>query len=123
VKVSLLGRCAALIPPALVLLAACGSPTVCPLILELRLTVPDTTTIKVGGATIAIAGESWGGCETGPPLYDYFWSASDSTVVAVSALDSIHARIRGLKPGRAVVTPIYRTGRSVHSATSVTVVP
>lgn len=122
-KVSILGRCAALILSTLVLVAACGSPTVCPLILELRLTVPDTTTIKVGAATIAIAGESWGGCETGPPSHDYFWNASDSTVVAVTALDSIHARIQGLKPGRAVVTPTYRTGRSVHSATSVTVVP
>ena len=69
VKVSLFDRCAALIPWALVLVAAYGSPTVCPAILKLTL------------------------------------------------------RIQGLKPGRAVVTPTYRTGRSADSATTVTVVP
>jgi hypothetical protein len=99
-------------------------PTVaCPDILYLKPTVPDTTTIKVGASTIAIAGATWGGCETGPPPPDFVWKASDSAVVAVTALDSIHARIQGLRPGRATVTPVYRNGRAAPPPAVVTVVP
>jgi hypothetical protein len=103
---------------------SCDSPVVvCPAILYLKASVPDTTTIKVGAATIAIAGATWGGCETGPPSPDFIWKASDSAVVAVIALDSIHARIQGRRPGVATVTPTYRTGREAPPPVVVTVVP
>ena len=101
----------------------CGDITVCPAILHLKPTIPDTTTIKVGAATIAIAGATWGGCEDGPPPPDFVWKASDSSIVSVTALDSIHARIRGLRPGVAIVTPAYRSGRLAPPAVTVTVVP
>jgi len=113
------------VPIGLAAAAGCGgSPTVvCPGILESKSTVPDTTTIKVGASTIAIAGATWGGCETGPPPPDFIWRASDSAVVSVTALDSIHARIQGLRPGIATVTPSYRSGRIAPSSVKVTVVP
>jgi hypothetical protein len=95
----------------------------CPAILYLQPTIPDTTTIKVGASTIAIAGATWGGCETGPPPPDFVWRASDSTVVSVLALDSVHARIQGLRPGKSFVTPTYRSGRASPPPVTVTVVP
>lgn len=85
--------------------------TVCPAILYFSPSMPDTTTIKAGASTIAIAGATWGGCETGPPPPDFVWKSSDSSVVSVVAFDSIHARIQGLRPGKAIVTPTYRSGR------------
>jgi hypothetical protein len=98
-----------------------GPTVVCPAILYMASTNPDTTTIKVGAATIAIAGSTWGGCEAGPPPPDFIWKNSDSGVVRVTALDSIHARIQGLRPGRAVVTPIYQHDLTRASPPSVTV--
>ena len=98
-------------------------PTVCPAILVAKPTLPDTTTINVGASTIAIAGATWGGCETGPPPPDFVWQASDSTVVSVTTLDSLHARIQGLRPGTATVTPFYRSSRFAPSSVKVTVVP
>jgi hypothetical protein len=48
---------------AAIALAACSSPTtVCAGVQIVRSTLPDTTTIKVGAATIAIGGESYGWC-------------------------------------------------------------
>ena len=109
---------------AVVAVGCSDSPTVvCPAILHLKPSVPDTTTIKVGAATIAIAGATWGGCETGPPRPDFVWKASDSAVVSVVALDSIHARIQGRRPGMATVTPTYRDGREAPPPVVVTVVP
>jgi len=106
--------------------AACKSDSIsCPPILVVGLTRPDTTTIKVAAATIAIAGATYGGCEQGPPPPDFAWTASDSTVVRVTALDSIHARIIGLRPGVAAVTPRYRhdPARASPPPVTVTVVP
>ena len=121
-RVSLVG--CAIVFAALVV-AGCGdSPSVvCPAILHLQPSVPDTTTIKVGAATIAIAGATWGGCETSPPPPAFIWKASDSAVVSVVALDSIHARIQGRRPGVATVTPTYRSGREAPPPVVVTVVP
>jgi hypothetical protein len=91
--------------------------------LYVKPSVPDTTTIKVGAATIAIAGDAYGGCETKPPPADFVWTSSDSTVAMVTALDSIHARIQGKRPGHATVTPAYRSGHPGPSGVAVTVVP
>lgn len=87
-------------------------------------TQPDTTTIKVGAATIAIAGQAYGTCGA-PPARDYIWQISDSSIVAVTPIDSIHASILGLRPGRATVRPAYRAGGDSQfiNAASVTVVP
>jgi hypothetical protein len=104
--------------------ACTDSPvTVCPAILYFKPTVPDTTTIKVGASTIAIAGATWGGCETGPPPPDFVWKVADSTVVSVVPLDSVHARIQGLRPGTSTVTPTYKTSREAPPPITVTVVP
>jgi hypothetical protein len=104
---------------------SCGDlpNVVCPEILFQKPTIPDTTTIKVGASTIAIAGASWGGCETGPPAPDFVWKTSDATVVSVTPLDSVHARIQGLGPGVATITPTYRSERSAPPPVRVTVVP
>jgi hypothetical protein len=107
-------------------IGGCNEPTVvCPAILSIGVTRPDTTTIKVGAATIAIAGDTYGGCEHAPPPPDFSWSASDSSVVRVTALDSLHARIQGLKPGFAIVTPHYQHDpeRASPPPVRVTVVP
>ena len=48
---------------------------------------------------------------------------SDSGIVAVTALDAIDARITGLRPGNAVVTPVYRAGGDALPSVRVTVVP
>src|SRR5262249_31474810 len=102
---------------------ACADPiTVCPAILHIKPTVPDTTTIKAGASTLAIAGATWGG-ETGPPPPDFVWKVADSTVVSVVPLDSVHARIQGLRPGRSTVTPTYKTNREAPPPVTVTVVP
>lgn len=121
----MLVRLAVALVVALTAVAGCrDSPTtICPAILYIKPTVPDTTTIKVGAATIAIAGATWGGCQSGPMPGDFAWQASDSTIVSVTALDSIHGRIQGLRPGHAVVTPIYRDGRPAPTPALVTVVP
>jgi hypothetical protein len=80
---------------------ACGdSPiVVCQPILYVTASIPDTVTIKVGASTLALAGATWGGCETGPPPPDFSWNSSDATIASVTALDSVHARIQGLRPG------------------------
>jgi hypothetical protein len=67
-RVSALRRVIAIAGTTVGVLSCADSPTVmCPAILYQKLTVPDTTTIKVGASTIAIAGASWGGCETTSP--------------------------------------------------------
>src|SRR5262249_54387437 len=107
-------------------LLACNSPvTVCPAILYMKPTVPDTTTIKVGAATIAIAGAIWGGCDLGPPPPDFVWASSDSSIATVAALDSVHARIQGRRPGIALIQPTYRVAKPVRQPdpVRVTVVP
>jgi len=102
---------------------SCRGDVVCPAILRGRLTLPETTTIKVGASSIAIAGASWGGCETGPPAPDFVWKTSDSSIASVLPLHSLHASIQGRHPGVAIVTPTYRSGRSSPSSVEVTVVP
>ena len=42
---------------------------------------------------------------------------------SVVALDSIHATIQGRRPGVAIVTPTYRSGREAQPPVTVTVVP
>lgn len=106
-----------------VIVTACSSPTiVCGGLQFQRQTLPDTTTIKVGAATIAIAGDSYDTC-AGPPAHQYVWNVSDSSVVKVAPIDSVHARITGLRSGRATVTPVYAAGGDALSAIAVTVVP
>lgn len=96
----------------------------CPAILHISLTRPDTTTIKVGAATIVIAGAAWGGCESGPPPADFVWTVSDSAVARVTPLDSLHASVLGRRPGVAVITPRYRDSTRVPPpSVTVTVVP
>jgi hypothetical protein len=105
------------------LATACQGDKVCPLSLIARLTIPDTTTIKVGASTVAIAGEEYGTCGGEVrPARDYLWLPTDSTIVSAKPLDSIHARIQGLRPGRTLVRVRYRTGVFV-SPVDVTVVP
>ena len=96
--------------------------SVCTVTAVVRLTTPDTTTIKVGASTIAIAGEQIEPCRA-PPARDYLWRISDSTFISVEAFDSIYARIRGIRPGTATVTPTYRTSGIAVSSVHVTVVP
>lgn len=94
-----------------VLVAAtnCSEYTGCPSSLLLKATLPETTTIRVGTATTATAGETRLGCEQdSPPVPDFTWKTSDSSVVSVTMLDSIHGRILALRPGSALVTPVYR---------------
>ena len=115
----------ALLAVMLLLFVGCrdGPTVVCPAILYVKPSVPDTTTIKVGASTIAIAGAAYGGCDRGPPPPDFVWTVSDSTVVVVTAIDSIHARIQGRHPGQAIVTPTYRSQRPGPTGVAVTVVP
>lgn len=116
--------CVLLSLPLLAALAGCNDPiTVCPAILYFRSTIPDTTTIKVGASTIAIAGDTWGGCDAEPPPRAFRWKNSDSTVVKVTPLDSLHARIQALRVGRAVVMPDYGPSFTEPVTLTVTVVP
>lgn len=108
-----------------ILASACSAtPTVCAGVEYIRPTIPDTTTIKVGAVTIAIGGESYGSCHSEPARL-YVWTSSDSTIASVAALDSIHAEIRGVRPGRAVITPAYLNpdGGDLLEPVRVTVVP
>jgi hypothetical protein len=93
----------------------------CDLVEHVRLTIPDTTTIEIGANAIAIGGESYGCGQR--PARDYVWTVSDSSAVAVAALDAIQARITGLHAGTAVVTPVYRAGGGALLPVRVTVVP
>lgn len=105
---------------------ACSDPvTVCPATLKVSNTIPDTTTIRVGAATIAIAGSVWTGCGSAPLAADYIWKTSDSTIVRVTPIDSTHASILGLRPGLATVGPHFQhdTVGINPSAVRVTVVP
>jgi hypothetical protein len=112
---------------AMALAAACTDPgRDCAGIGRGSPTLPDTATIKVSASIIAIAGQSYGVCfgePEHPTPRQYLWDISDSSVVTVAPLDSIHARITGMRIGRAVVTPKYRTGGDPLSSVSVTVVP
>ena len=106
--------------------SACHDVTICAGVEIERLTLPDTVTIKVDAETIAIAGEASGACDGGrqtPPRRQYTWRVSDSTVVAVSPIDSLTAYIRGLRPGQAFVTPVYVARGDPIEPVSVTVVP
>lgn len=105
---------------------ACSEEITCAGVQYIRPTLPDTTTIKVDAATIAIAGESFGSCGTpssDAPPRQYVWHVSDSAVVAVAVIDSIHVRLVGLRVGRAIVTPAYRAGGDPLGSVTVTVVP
>ena len=110
-----------------VVLVACrDTPTVCAGLQRVEPTLPDTVTLKVGAAAIAIAGQSYGFCRgvpDEPRVRLYSWRISDSTVVAVSPIDSIHARITALRPGAATVTPAYRAAGPELSSVRVMVVP
>src|SRR5437660_1110653 len=78
---------------------------VCAGVAIVRRTIPDTTTIKVGASTIAIAGEDYDSCGPVPPrVYD--WHVSDSTVVTLVVIDSFDILIIGRRVGNAVVTPV-----------------
>ena len=93
-----------------------------------KATIPDTTTIKVGSASIAIAGAVWGACVgtagyNVPPPPDFIWTTSDSSIATVTSLDSGVARIHGRAPGHAVIRPLYATGGDSPSSVTVTVVP
>lgn len=96
----------------------------CILVLYVTPTLPETVTVKVGASTIAIAGATQGACEARPRA-DFVWRVSDSNVVRVTPLDSINARIQGLRAGFATVTPFYRTDstRTAPPGVSVTVIP
>jgi hypothetical protein len=122
---ALVASIATLFTTALLVATGCReSPTVvCPAILYLKATVPDTTTIKVGASATAVAGSAYGGCDRGPPPADFVWKISDSAIVSVVSLDSIHARIQGLRPGTATVTPVYRSGAVGPDGVRVGVVP
>jgi hypothetical protein len=85
-------------------------------------TVPDTVTVRVGGSATATAGEAYGICES-PPAREYDWRVSSEGIVSVSSVDGIHARISGLRPGQATVTPQYRHSSASLSSVTVTVVP
>jgi hypothetical protein len=107
-------------------LACRDIPTVCAGLQRVYATLPETVTVKINASTIAIAGQNYGVClglpdDPPPRLYD--WHASDSAVVAVTRIDSSHARIMGLRPGRATVTPRYQGGGYELSSILVTVVP
>ena len=109
-------------------LVACADSSTQPCILAatVRPTRPDTATIKVGAATIAIAGAEWGACDNGPPAAEYVWKNTDSTIARVTPIDSLHAQILGLRPGLAVVTPFYRNSALAIAplgGVTVTVVP
>jgi hypothetical protein len=105
----------------------CTEPTsVCAGLERAAPTLPDTTTIKVGTSDIVVAGQGYGIClgePEHPPPRAYWWNTSDSTVVAVTPIDSIRARITGLRTGKATVTPEYRAGGDRLSSVDVTVVP
>lgn len=105
-------------------LTACSDNrvTVCGGVEIVSPTLPDTATIKVGAATIAIAGVSYGSCGP-PPARQYVWRISDSSVVTVDVIDSIHVWITGRRVGHAIVTPAYRSGGDPLGGVTLTVVP
>ena len=102
------------------------SVTTCAGLERVAETVPDTATIRVGASVAVLAGQSYGFCvgePEHPPPRQYLWLISDSSVVSVSPIDSIQARITGLRVGRAVVTPRYVIGGDMIAAATITVVP
>ncbi|HXT16162.1 MAG TPA: hypothetical protein VN706_11070 [Gemmatimonadaceae bacterium] len=102
---------------------SCSDPvTVCGGVEVIGLTIPDTTTIKMGASTLAIAGDDYGTCSP-RPARDFIWSVSDSTVVSVTPLDSVIASIHALRPGHAAITPRYRASGIPVPSVGVTVVP
>ena len=89
-------------------------------------TIPDTVTIKVGAATLALAGEDYDICvgePEHPPPHDYRWMSSDSAVAVVAPIDSIHARITGRRTGSAHITVAYANGGRQVGSIGVVVVP
>ena len=99
---------------AVMLVTACSSPTsVCAGLGRVSPTIPDTVTLKVGAATLALAGEDYDVCvgePEHPPAHNYLWISSDSTVAFVAPIDSIHARISGRHAGSAHITVAYANG-------------
>ena len=108
-------------------LTSCREPvTVCAGLERYAPTMPDTSTIQVGNSIAALAGVSYGFCVGAPehpPPRQYIWASSDSSVVLVVPIDSMFARITGLRPGRAMVTPRYQSGGDALSPVNITVVP
>lgn len=112
---------------AVTLVTACSSPTrVCAGLGRVSPTIPDTVTIKVGAATLALAGEDYDIClgePEHPPAHNYLWTSSDSAVAAVAPIDSVHARITGRRTGSAHVTVAYANGGRQVGSIGVVVVP
>lgn len=114
----------------LALLAALMSTTGCEELLghchgdalRMVLTVPDSVTLHIGGSAVVTAGERYGICES-PPRRDYDWSISAPDIVSVTSVDAIHARLTGVRPGQATITPKYRSSGVSLTTVTVTVVP
>jgi hypothetical protein len=106
---------------------SCDSQQVtCPDVVEIALASPESATIKVGASIVATAGyfvPKSGPCGYSPPPRDMVWSVSDSTIVAVTRIDTIHSTIQGVRPGRAFVDTRYREGGLGVAGPIVTVVP
>jgi hypothetical protein len=65
---------------------------------------PADTTVALHGSIVLAAGTG-GSCNRGPFTYGQaHWQSSDSTIVSVVVIDSIHARINGLAAGATAVT-------------------
>lgn len=118
----LASACLAVIP-----VTACSSPTsICAGLGRVSPTIPDTVTLKMGAATLALAGEDYDICAgepEHPPPHNYLWISSDSTVAAVAPVDSIHARIIGRRIGSAHITVTYANGGRQVGSIGVVVVP
>lgn len=89
-----------------------------------RPSVPDTATLKVGTSVTATAGAEYGSCGPATPREQFTWDLSDSTILSVHPVDSIHAEIRALRVGRATATPRYTTaGGGAVAPVTITVIP
>jgi hypothetical protein len=78
-------------------------------------------TIRTGESIVAAAGQAYGICEAAPAR-QYEWDVSDERIVTATVLDSMHARIAGVRAGQATVTPRYRSnGRSLTLVTVVVI--
>jgi hypothetical protein len=103
----------------MIVAVACGDKriTVCAGLGIVGPSIPESTSIRVGEAFLATAGADYDTCLGEPsmrPISRFSWHASDSTVVAITIIDSTHANVLGVRAGTTTITPQYlTTGRTV----------
>jgi len=106
------------------ILAACDrTPTVCAGI-GIALVSTTDTVLAVGQSYVAGAGEG-GSCDGGATVrwdpHLFRWASHDSLIVAATPIDSMHARVTGLRQGSTTVNVFMDTSSTPYRITKVTV--